>query len=202
MDSKRCSFCRVPGHCKPNCEKHKVFLEMYRLLLLVPNHIHFADIAQVQRIFWKFYSNSISLIDLQNMSNDQFDNYISTNKTAFIQEVLQKYSRRFSANERRVHYVHQEPDLHEEPQGTKIGIELCVNRSKTVVECGICLSDNMPCSNMVKLGCNHEFCGDCVENMVNVNPCCAFCRADVKKVSVGSKLMHTKFKKNKKFAVC
>jgi hypothetical protein len=52
---------------------------------------------------------------------------------------------------------------------------------------------------MVKFGCGHEFCGGCAEKCINVKPCCAFCRADVKKVTVASKSMLSKFKKNKKF---
>jgi hypothetical protein len=171
-----------------------VFLKLYTLLLLVPNRIPFTDMNQVQRIFWKFYASSISLIELQNMSNDIFEDYISTNHNACIREVLRQYFPRFSA--RRNNFV----DDYEEPS-VRVEVELCANKSKTVVECGICLSDDIPCSKMVKLGCGHEFCGDCAENMVNAKPCCAFCRADVKKVSVGSKSVLSKFKKNKKFVV-
>jgi hypothetical protein len=179
---------------------------MYALLLLVPNRIPFTDVNQVQRIFWKFYTNdTVSLIDLQNMSNEMFEDYISSNQNDCIREVLRKYSPRYSANERQVyvepqHQMHPQMQMHE-----RIGLELCVKTSgvntssETVAECGICLSDNIPCSNMVKLGCGHEFCGDCAEMFINVKPCCAFCRADVKKVIVASKTMQTKFKKNKKF---
>ena len=208
MEARRCSFCRVPGHCKPRCEKYKVFLKMYALLLLVPNRIPFTDLNQVQRIFWTFYSNdTMSIIDLQNMSNEVFDDYISTNQIACIREVLRKYCPRYSANERRVYYYGepqmqpQEPQIHPQLYG-QIGLELCVNKSETVVECGICLSDDIPCSNMVKLGCGHEFCGDCAEKFINVKPSCALCRADVKKVSVGSELVLSKFKKNTLFAIC
>ena len=194
MEARRCSFCRVPGHCKPQCEKYKVFLKMYALLLLVPNRIPFTDLNQVQRIFWKFYSNdTVSINDLQNMSNDMFEDYISSNRIDCIREVLRKYSPRYSANERQ-----EEPQMYE-----RIGLELCANTfSETVAECGICLSDNIPCSNMVKLGCGHEFCGDCAEKFINVKPCCAFCRATIKKVSVGSEVVLSKYKKNRLFVDC
>ena len=200
MESRRCAFCCVPGHCKPQCEKYKVFLKMYALLLLLPNRIPFTDVNQVQRIFWKFYSNdTVSITDLQNMSNDMFEDYISINKIACIREVLRKYSPRYSANER------QEP----QPQVYgRIGLELCVKTSgvktfsETVAECGICLSDDIPCANMVKLGCGHEFCGDCAEMFINVKPCCAFCRATIKKVSVGSEVVLSKYKENRLFVDC
>ena len=203
MESRRCAFCRVSGHCKPQCEKYKVFLKMYALLLLLPNRIPFTDVKQVQRIFWKFYSNdTMSIIDLQNMPDDEFEDYISTDMIACIREVLRKYSPRYSANERRV-YVEPQHQMHE-----RIGLELSVKTSgvntssETVAECGICLSDNIPCSNMVKLGCGHEFCGDCAEMFINVKPCCAFCRATIKKVSVGSEVVLSKYKENRLFVVC
>ena len=203
MEARRCAFCRVPGHCKPQCEKYKVFLKMYALLLLVPNRIPFTDVNQVQRIFWKFYTNyTVSLIDLQNMSNEMFEDYISSNQNDCIREVLRKYSPRYSANERQVQNIN-ERQLH-----GRIGLELCVKTScvntssETVAECGICLSDDIPCANMVKLGCGHEFCGDCAEMFINVKPCCAFCRATIKKVSVGSEVVLSKYKENRLFVEC
>ena len=178
----------------------------------MPNRIPFTDVNQVKRIFWKFYSNdTMSIIDLQNMPDDEFDDYISTDIIACVREVLRKYSPRYSANERQV-YGQPQPQvdgqsqvqMQDPPMYGRIGLELCAKTSggKTVAECGICLSDDIPCSNMVKLGCGHEFCGDCAEMFINVKPCCAFCRADVKKVSVGSESVLSKFKKNTLFVVC
>ena len=46
-----------------------------------------------------------------------------------------------------------------------------------------------------------EFCKETSRSKKDTKPCCAFCRADVKKVSVGSKTMLAKLKKNKKFSV-
>ena len=211
MESRRCAFCRVPGHCKPQCEKYKVFLKMYALLLLLPNRIPFTDLNQVQRIFWKFYSNDrVSITDLQNMSNDVFEDYISINQIACIREVLRKYSPRYSANERQVQNINerQVQNINERQLHGRIGLELCVKTScvntssETVAECGICLSDDIPCANMVKLGCGHEFCGDCAEMFINVKPCCAFCRATIKKVSVGSEVVLSKYKENRLFVEC
>jgi hypothetical protein len=70
----------------------------------------------------------------------------------------------------------------------RIRLELCTESPKPEFqECGICLSDEIDHSNMVKLNCGHEFCGDCTIKLVDKKPCCAFCRADVKKVCVNSK---------------
>jgi nitrogen fixation NifU-like protein len=48
-------------------------------------------------------------------------------------------------------------------------------------ECNICYDDK-ELKNFVKLGCNHEFCKDCViETMKTSNNklCCAFCRTEI-----------------------
>ena len=73
------------------------------------------------------------------------------------------------------------------PKPKKIVVELCKTPVNVSQECGICLTEDVPCSNMVKLGCGHELCGDCVKRIIDVKPCCAFCRADITKVSVNSK---------------
>jgi hypothetical protein len=72
------------------------------------------------------------------------------------------------------------------PKPQKIVVKLCKTSVKVSQECGICLTEDVPCSNMVKLGCGHELCGDCVKRIIDVKPCCAFCRADITKVSVNS----------------
>jgi hypothetical protein len=70
----------------------------------------------------------------------------------------------------------------------RIGLELCTEKPKPEFqECGICLSDEIDHSNMVKFNCGHEFCSDCTIKLVNKKISCAFCRADIKKVCVNSK---------------
>jgi len=51
-------------------------------------------------------------------------------------------------------------------------------------ECNICY-DEKELNNFVKLGCNHEFCKDCViETMKTSNNklCCAFCRTEITEI--------------------
>ena len=51
-------------------------------------------------------------------------------------------------------------------------------------ECSICY-DEKELQNFVKLGCNHEFCKDCVINTIktsNNKVCCAFCRSEVTEI--------------------
>jgi hypothetical protein len=52
-------------------------------------------------------------------------------------------------------------------------------------ECSICY-DEKELQNFVKLGCNHEFCKDCVINTIKTNNstnlCCAFCRTEIKSI--------------------
>ena len=56
---------------------------------------------------------------------------------------------------------------------------------KESCECPICY-DEKESNNFVKLGCNHEFCKDCVIKTMKTNHstnlCCALCRADVKSI--------------------
>jgi hypothetical protein len=62
-----------------------------------------------------------------------------------------------------------------------------------VASCGICLSDEIPLANMVKTGCNHEYCDACISQIVRTKPCCAFCRANITKLSVNSHVVYNKF---------
>lgn len=60
-------------------------------------------------------------------------------------------------------------------------------------ECPICY-DEKELNNFVKLGCNHDFCKDCVISTMKTNHstnlCCALCRAEVK--SIESRTIETK----------
>jgi hypothetical protein len=130
------------------------------------------------------------------MSIEGFRHFVQIFLQAFDEQVMQPQP----PQQRQQQPQQQQPQQRQPHQQVPyIALELCANTSRKHVECGICLSDDIPCSKMVKLGCGHEFCGGCAEKFINVKPCCAFCRADVKKVIVASKTMQTKFKKNKKF---
>ena len=184
---KCCSFCSMPGHYKPKCEKYKIFVEEVKphdadhFMIVVVDQM----LAQMHKMFSRFLKNQFSaqqILQIFQMSIEGFRHFVQIFLQAFDEQVMQPQ---------------QQQEQHPPPD--KISLELCANTSRKHVECGICLSDDIPCSKMVKLGCGHEFCGGCAEKFINVKPCCAFCRADVKKVIVASKTMQTKFKKNKKF---
>jgi len=57
-------------------------------------------------------------------------------------------------------------------------------------ECNICLEKNINSIDMVKLNCDHNFCGKCIINTLNsfnndyCVPRCAFCRVPMKSLSV------------------
>jgi len=59
-------------------------------------------------------------------------------------------------------------------------------------ECNICW-DEKELKNFVKLGCNHEFCKDCIIKTLRTdqreNPCCALCRAEVKSINSRTNLV-------------
>jgi hypothetical protein len=188
---KCCSFCGISGHYKPKCEKYKIFVEEVKphdadhFMIVVVDQM----LKEMQRLFFQFIKSQFSarqILQMFQMSLDGFRHIVQIFLQAFDEQVMQPHQQ---------HQQPQQPHYQE-----KIALELCANTSRKHAECGICLSDNIPCSKMVKLGCGHEFCGGCAEKFINVKPCCAFCRADVKKVIVASKTMQTKFKKNKKFS--
>ena len=187
---KCCSFCSMPGHYKPKCEKYKIFVEEVKphdadhFMIVVVDQM----LAQMHKMFSQFLKNQFSapqILQIFQMSIEGFRHFVQIFLQAFDEQMMQP---------------HQQPQRQQQPYQEKISLELCANTSRKHVECGICLSDDIPCSKMVKLGCGHEFCGGCAEKFINVKPCCAFCRADVKQVIVASKTMQTKFKKNKKFS--
>lgn len=62
-------------------------------------------------------------------------------------------------------------------------------------ECSICLDEN-EINNFIKLGCNHEFCKDCVIKTIkttqtrNTKLCCALCRSEVKSVTSRTEIIY------------
>jgi len=181
---KCCSFCSRPGHYKPRCEKYQIFVEEVKphdasnFMIVVVDRL----IKDMQNMFSRFMKSQFSnqqILQIFEMTEEGFRH--------FVQIFLQAF------DEQPVHAPTPTP------APKQIVLELHETKSKIRNDCGICLVSNIPCSKMVKLGCGHEFCGGCAEKFINVKPCCAFCRADVQKVTVASKSMLTKFKKNKKF---
>jgi hypothetical protein len=67
-------------------------------------------------------------------------------------------------------------------------------------DCSICL-ENLEKEKFVKLGCNHEFCGDCLIGTIKAtkanNPRCAFCREDITAIATYSSEINSKFDKFK-----
>ena len=61
-----------------------------------------------------------------------------------------------------------------------------------LIQCGICWEEHSN-QDFVKLNCNHEFCKDCiiksVQNDIRENPCCAFCRNEVKTIVTKTQLI-------------
>ena len=209
---KCCSFCSMPGHYKPRCEKYKIFVEEVKpqdadhFMIVVVDQM----LAQMHKMFSRFLNNQFSaqqILQIFQMSIEGFRHFVQIFLQAFDEQVMQPQQQQVQQQPRQQRQQpqqqRQQPQQQrqqQQPYQEKISLELCANTSRKHVECGICLSDDIPCSKMVKLGCGHEFCGGCAEKFINVKPCCAFCRADVKQVIVASKTMQTKFKKNKKFS--
>lgn len=193
---KCCSFCSRPGHYKPKCEKYKIFVEEVKphdvsnFMIVVIDRL----IKDMQNMFSRFLKSQFSnqqMLQIFEMTEEGFRHFVQI----FLQAFDEPSPRSQQPSPRS-----QQPLPRSQSQAY-ITVKLCETNSKVRNDCGICLMSNIPCSKMVKLGCAHEFCGGCAEKFISVKPCCAFCRADVTNVTVASKSMQTKFKKNKKFVV-
>lgn len=188
-----CSFCGISGHYKPKCQKYKIFVDEVKpfetdemLSALVEPLL-----KDMQNIFCRFVNSQFNPVQVFGASNNGF--------RAFVKTFMEYFDApRIELPPQQLQPQQQAPP---NPHNSKIALELCVNTSRVNKECGICLSEDIPCSKIAKLGCGHEFCCDCTEKFINTKPCCALCRADVKKVSVASKTALNKFKKNKKFSM-
>ena len=66
------------------------------------------------------------------------------------------------------------------------------DNDKIVTDCCICLREDIKISDLVKLNCCHQFCGECVTKTLethssDIHPVsCALCRANVTQIDVNS----------------
>jgi hypothetical protein len=157
-------------------------------------------IKDMQNMFGRFVKSQFNPAEIFGATNDGFRAFVSMFLESF-DELIQQQQQPQQPQPQQQQPQQQQPQQQQQPHNSKIALELCEDTSRVKKECGICLSEDIPCSKIAKLGCGHEFCCDCTEKFINAKPCCALCRADVKKVSVASKPALNKFKKNKKFSV-
>ena len=71
-----------------------------------------------------------------------------------------------------------------------------IEKMEEKCECNICYEEREH-KLFVKLDCGHEFCKDCIrqslQNEQRQNPCCAFCRADIKSFELKSESIKDEF---------
>jgi len=95
----------------------------------------------------------------------------------------------------------QHREEREEREARKFNIASRVreeNDEQIKIECNICyeLCNN---TNFIKLNCNHEFCKECIKNILkscksNFNePCCAYCREKVNAITYKNETIHEEF---------
>jgi hypothetical protein len=70
----------------------------------------------------------------------------------------------------------------------RIHLHLVEDFGEEFEDCSICY-DKTNCMNLVKLNCNHEFCGCCIKNTLNhhdklCQPSCALCRQPMSRFTV------------------
>ena len=68
-----------------------------------------------------------------------------------------------------------------------------------VCECAICLNDEISSSDIVRLNCEHQFCGDCVISTLKTHkkssglePRCALCRTDISEIKTNNAEVQSK----------
>ena len=197
--TSHCSFCRSPDNRKPRCNLVNILreacapeLEKYKRKIQGLYILSDLDVKREVKHYFSFLQASFKCDQLCELTDSQYMSdilsfrlFVATNNyfCKFFETIKHNFAFKYPKNIQ------------------KINLELCAENPKPEFqECGICLSDEIDHCNMVKLTCGHEFCGDCTIKLVNKNPCCAFCRADVKKVSVNSKQCFDLLKANPIFA--
>ena len=178
--AKCCSFCGRTGHYRPKCEKYRLFINEIRptdveeqMIILVQ-----AFYKNMQDTFIKFLKSKFPVVQVTGLFNAPDDQF-----RTMVRMFIELYE---------IGYFMPKPKSKPKPK-QKIQLKLCKTSAATTnQECGICLSEDVPCSNMIKLGCGHELCGDCAKRIIDTKPCCAFCRADIIKVSVNSQSVFDK----------
>ena len=67
------------------------------------------------------------------------------------------------------------------------------NKVEEGCECAICLNDEINSSDIVRLNCEHQFCGDCVISTLKTHkkssgfePRCALCRTDIAEIKTNN----------------
>lgn len=79
------------------------------------------------------------------------------------------------------------------------GNKFCENKNNNY-ECSICY-DEKEITNFVKLGCNHNFCKDCIITTMKTNQtnnrklCCALCRSEIKSIITRENSIHSEIAK-------
>ena len=185
-----CSFCRTMNHAESGCNRRATIMrdacapELGKYKQLIQGLYILSDLDVNEEV--NYYFNFLSLL-IQDMCPllVQLTEITYMPRVLCICTVISRhniYHGFFETNKNRFAGKSLKNII------PRIRLELCTESPKPEFqECGICLSDEIDHSNMVKFNCGHEFCSDCTIKLVDKKPCCAFCRADVKKVCVNSK---------------
>ena len=170
----RCSFCRSIDHRKPRCHMYETFCTEIDHILNQPwystNRGEWCEFYVKHYVKWRGYNYACNLSDEE-----------------FLQNIVQFYVSQMFVYDR----IHRRRFM-TRTQSKPI-IQLCVDADDCIKSCGVCLSDDISNENIIKFGCNHEFCGECTQQIIHKNPCCPFCRADIKKMCVNSQAVYNLF---------
>jgi hypothetical protein len=196
-----CSFCKQPGHNINKCESPNIIPLVETLCQQVDSN----NYAQLY-----YYLVSINVKDTKMLSIQLGFKATNTRKKHIYQIMNRYYSNIPRAPWNTVPpavrcpevmrtimaYINERIALRQaevdEEDKTAVFVHLDKTQETTTNECVICLEENVPCQLITKLGCNHEFCMNCVVNIFKSNTLqntCSMCRTPIKKICVNTKLI-------------
>lgn len=195
-----CSFCHQPGHNINNCESPNIIPLIEALCQQV-------DSNNYAQLYYYLITRNISE---RKMLSIQLGFKATNTRQNHIYQIMNRYfsnipeapwntqppARAPQIWSTIMTYINERNALRQagadEEDKTTVFIHLDKTQEGTTNECVICLEENVPCQLITRLGCNHEFCMDCVVNIFKSNTLhntCSMCRTPIKKISVNTTLI-------------
>ena len=176
INRRCCSFCKRPGHYKSTCkDKLSDFeLEMIQILENLTNSNEPEEREEIE------YSNELMIASLEN----DIASAILFNDMMLHINYQRERLRALEINKNIEILVTKENKLNK-------GL-----RKKE--ECNICYEKQSKC-NFINLNCNHNFCKDCIKQLITINieknKCCPFCRGKISKIETNTYKIQKEFVK-------
>jgi len=203
----RCSFCRMEGHNRLVCNDQR----------LLDFELNCATKCQImsETDFYVWLTETYETNDSHLLktyaakkTRIQFNNVrdISIYKDAITRYIYEIYKYQYNIHDivediRFAYLFLQMAEnmyaKNEEPKKFEIEsiVEPLTNSVENISECCICF-ESYKKEDFITLGCNHEFCNDCLKKTLlsdnREKPCCACCRTEVSTIISRTNKIHSK----------